>query len=1479
MDTPVTFRIAGTPLAAATARVAPGAPDLPLRCAYGLQARRDAAPAIAVDAVPGRDVVALKIAGGPLLLLHPEHARDLLAAARGTKRGGDGPGGEAAVDVPVQLPWPDGGTRRDGGTGSAILEWFGVLDAPQGDAADAGQAGQANSAAETIAAAIDGQVAEGLYRLGADTLPDRFAPEERVTAWPEQRSPAPLLVFMHGTFVDTGRTFGKLWLRNAATVERLLADYPERTFAFEHPTICKSPIGNAIALADSLPDGAVLHLVTHSRAGLVAEALLRAARFEPDDALDRLFADAPAARQELRDLHAILRKKTITVQRVVRCACPARGTLLASRRLDVFLSLFQWLLGLAGVNVTSQFVDLLCAVARRRTSAATMPGLQAMMPDSAFIRWLNAPLDGEGVDSELYVVAGDAGGDGMVSWLKALVADGFFWTGNDMVVQTRAMYGGVPRAAGRHAPQFRLFTGPEATHFSYFARPDVMAPVRAALLGEPGGGWQPVGPESAAGRETGGSRGPLDGAPEGSGQPAASTGADAADDERLTVRVHHGDLRFVKTPLLLGHYQSLVLSGTEAVVDTLVGGRMAKALRAGIYPDRLGSYQIVENGPHDVAGQGRQRMIPRPRAAIVVGLGEEGELTAQQLAYTIRIGVLAFAGRLMESAVPPARFELAATLAGSGGSGVSVGAAALALAQGIADANVRLRELGWPPVDALTIVEVYLDRATDAWRVLRMQAAATPDRLAVDGYLRQGEGALRRPLESSYRGASYDFISVLQVEGSSPRMPLIAFSLDTRRARTEVRARQAQGALVRDLVEGASNSARADGQIGRTLFNLLIPVEIEPYLAGSASMVMELDETTSTLPWELLDTDPEVPEARRGDAAPWAIRCKVIRKLRMREYREQVVDAGTEDNMLVIGEPLTDPGYGRLAGARREAAAIAAAARAAFGMHGDRVTAVEPQADARRIINQLFARNYRIVHVAGHGTGPQPGGDSTGGGDGNGSTAAPNDSASRYGGVVLSGQATYLGVNEIMAMRVTPELVFLNCCHLAQGSLKPPYDRAAFAAGLAGALIEIGVRCVIAAGWAIEDSAAELFAQTFYSELFAGQRFIDAVGEARRAAWQLDPGGNTWAAYQCYGDPDWSWKAPSGSHHPPPAEEYAGVASPVTLILVLQAIATEALYSQREDTQRNRARLAWLEQAFAAQGWTAQGDVAQAFGAAYAALPDRQEAMKWLRRAVDAADGSAALNAVELLAEQASLPGSTLDELTAATGYLGGLVARLPPTPMRLGLLGNAWRRISMLQHAAGDPAAAASLDMARQHFDRAARCPVPGAVHNHFPTRARIACEARTHLLAEAAAGTVAEPDPFLPTGPVAHELATLARDIDAAANADPKFWSIVAQSEYDILTGVVYRDLASAAPGIVESLQDLHRRIRTRRYWVHVEDDARALLEPYLATLRAGRQANADSERQAAQRLLDLLAGYAGTAAGAVAGAGAMAAAAAPA
>jgi hypothetical protein len=126
-------------------------------------------------------------------------------------------------------------------------------------------------------------------------------------------------------------------------------------------------------------------------------------------------------------------------------ACPARGTLLASKRLDAYISLFKWTLELAGIPVAPPLVDFIGEVAQRCADPMMIPGLAAQIPDSPLVQWLHAA--DKPIDSELRVAAGDIEGDSVMSWLKMLLADAFYWTDNDFVVQTRSMYGGMPRAS------------------------------------------------------------------------------------------------------------------------------------------------------------------------------------------------------------------------------------------------------------------------------------------------------------------------------------------------------------------------------------------------------------------------------------------------------------------------------------------------------------------------------------------------------------------------------------------------------------------------------------------------------------------------------------------------------------------------------------------------------------------------------------------------------------------------------------------------------------------------------------------------------------------------------------------------------------------------------------------------------------------------------------------------------------------------
>ena len=152
----------------------------------------------------------------------------------------------------------------------------------------------------------------------------------------------------------------------------------------------------------------------------------------------------------------------------------------------------------------------------------------------------------------------------------------------------------------------------------------------------------------------------------------------AAPDGTLAVSVLNGNLAFVRLPLMVGHYKSLALTGTEHVVDGLIGRTMSTALslNASFYPEATGTHQVFINTRRDPSVPSG---LGQPPAVVVVGLGEEGKLREPMLSASVRQAVLGWLQRRAEEQARDGSsgpVQMAATLLGSGGFGISAGAAA-----------------------------------------------------------------------------------------------------------------------------------------------------------------------------------------------------------------------------------------------------------------------------------------------------------------------------------------------------------------------------------------------------------------------------------------------------------------------------------------------------------------------------------------------------------------------------------------------------------------------------------------------------------------------------------------------------------------------------------------------------------------------------------------------------------------------------------
>ncbi|HEV7915080.1 MAG TPA: hypothetical protein VGP22_15045, partial [Albitalea sp.] len=193
-----------------------------------------------------------------------------------------------------------------------------------------------------------------------------------------QAAAGPLLVMIHGTGSSTAGSFDALQNASRSYWNPFEDRYGDRVFGFEHRTLSESPIDNALQLARALPEGATIHLLTHSRGGLVGDLLCLENfaplidGYAPDDTqlgiadpaerervLGELVKTHAEQRRALQALSAELARKKLRVERYVRVACPARGTLLASKRLDAYVSVVKWALELAQIPVADQLVEFL----------------------------------------------------------------------------------------------------------------------------------------------------------------------------------------------------------------------------------------------------------------------------------------------------------------------------------------------------------------------------------------------------------------------------------------------------------------------------------------------------------------------------------------------------------------------------------------------------------------------------------------------------------------------------------------------------------------------------------------------------------------------------------------------------------------------------------------------------------------------------------------------------------------------------------------------------------------------------------------------------------------------------------------------------------------------------------------------------------------------------------------------------------------
>jgi len=214
---------------------------------------------LTVDTTPldSSDIIEIEFSEGHRLWLRADDYRQKFAAV--SSRGA----GEERLTVPAELDLLPNGMQSRGPVKWAVasLKLLGI--------------DLAGKSATAIGQSFDKSHDKGMQRCVMTSGAFRLDPlsREEVKKLPTDN---PYLLFIHGTASSTKGSFGELWSEGrSGELTALRKCYGDRVLAFEHGTLSVSPIQNALEIARQLPAGAKLHVVSHSRGGLVGELLCR----------------------------------------------------------------------------------------------------------------------------------------------------------------------------------------------------------------------------------------------------------------------------------------------------------------------------------------------------------------------------------------------------------------------------------------------------------------------------------------------------------------------------------------------------------------------------------------------------------------------------------------------------------------------------------------------------------------------------------------------------------------------------------------------------------------------------------------------------------------------------------------------------------------------------------------------------------------------------------------------------------------------------------------------------------------------------------------------------------------------------------------------------------------------------------------------------------------------------------------------------
>jgi len=568
---------------------------------------------------------------------------------------------------------------------------------------------------------------------------------------------------------------------------------------------------------------------------------------------------------------------------------------------------------------------------------------------------------------------------------------------------------------------------------------------------------------------------------------------DAEEVDHLHVSVVHGDLKMASFPLLFGHFKSEGFINAEKVLDERYDERLSQRFDIRRYPEELGENLILLDNDKS------------PKGLVIMGLGEVPDLTHSNLQDAVKGAVLEYVLFLKENfnsiVDHSVRCSISALFVGSNSSNLSMESSISAILMGISLANKIIESLDEhiPIIKNVEFIENMDHIAAHGYSTLyQLQHNSTKLKIKLTDKIKPATGR-RKGLYYKEDNDVWCTITTKKTTLGEEESDIsdLEFRLSTGKARVENEKISLSDDIINKLLDRLMKNAVWKKAYAHTLFELLIPNSFKHILRTRNNILWKMDRASAAFPWESFH-DMEV------DDEPTFVGAGLIRQFITTEYRDRP-EIIRKNIAMVIGNSYEDSNLPTLLKAKEEAELVIDI----LSKNNFDVTDLIDK-EGIKVIEQVMNRRYKILHVSGHGLyEPKQG---------------------RVG--IELNDGILFRPSLLQQKTVVPEFAFINCCYSGQvmkDSEEYVENRHIFAANIGTKLIEMGAEAVVVAGWQIKETTSFLFAESLYRHLLEGYTFGVAVLKARQVAYAHDYVGNTWAAFQCYGNPHYKLvkKSPS----------------------------------------------------------------------------------------------------------------------------------------------------------------------------------------------------------------------------------------------------------------------------------------------------------------------------------------------------------------